>query len=89
MSYKRFDPQDVVISAESVTSTVFSNGVTEQTVFITSSTQVAGASGEYYYNEYQTARNDATAANDARATDDAGTANDATATKNAGAFPLR
>ena len=62
MSYKRFDPQDVVISAESVTSTVFSNGVTEQTVFITSSTQVAGASGEYYYNVYQTASNDSTAA---------------------------
>jgi len=62
MSYKRFDPQDVVISAESVTSTVFSNGVTEQAVFITSSTQVAGASGEYYYNVYQTASNDSTAA---------------------------
>ena len=62
MSYKRFDPQDVVISAESVTSTIWSNSVTEQATFITSSTQVAGASGEYYYNVYQTASNDSTAA---------------------------
>ena len=62
MSYKRFDPQDVVISAESVTSTIWSNSVTEQATFHTSSTQVAGASGEYYYNIYQTASNDSTAA---------------------------
>jgi len=62
MSFKRFDPQDIVISAESVTAPVWSNSVIELTSFFTSSAQVAGASGAYYYNVYQTASDDATAA---------------------------
>ena len=62
MSFKRFDPQDIVISAESVTAPVWSNSVIELATFFTSSAQVAGASGAYYYNIYQTASDDATAA---------------------------
>ena len=62
MSFKRFDPQDIVISAESVTAPVWSNSVIELTTFFTSSAQVAGASGQYYYNIYQTASDDTTAA---------------------------
>src|SRR6056300_987113 len=62
MSFKRFDPQDIVISAESITSPVWSNSVIELSTFFTSSAQVAGASGAYYYNIYQTASDDTTAA---------------------------
>lgn len=62
MSFKRFDPQDIVISAESVTAPVWSNSTIELTSFYTSSTQVAGASGQYYYNVYQTGSTDTTAA---------------------------
>ena len=52
MSFKRFDPQDIVISAESVTAPVWSSGAVTLSSFYTSSTQVAGASGAYYYNVY-------------------------------------
>ena len=62
MSFKRFDPQDIVISAESITAPVWSNSVIELSTFFTSSAQVAGASGQYYYNVYQTASDDTTAA---------------------------
>ena len=62
MSFKRFDPQDIVISAESITAPVWSNSVIELTSFFTSSAQVAGASGAYYNNVYQTASDDTTAA---------------------------
>ena len=62
MSFKRFDPQDIVISAESVTAPVWSNSVIELSTFFTSSAQVVGASGQYYYNIYQTASDDTTAA---------------------------
>ena len=62
MSFKRFDPQDIVISAESITAPVWSNSVIDLTSFFTSSAQVAGASGAYYNNVYQTASDDTTAA---------------------------
>ena len=62
MSFKRFDPQDIVISAESVTAPVWSNSAITLSTFFTSSAQTAGASGAYYYNIYQTASDDATAA---------------------------
>ena len=42
MSYKRFDNEDVVVSAESVTAPVFSGDVTTLTTFFTSSTQIGG-----------------------------------------------
>ena len=54
MSFKRFDPQDVVISAESISTPVWSGNITTLDNFVTSSTQIGGPSGEYYYNVYQT-----------------------------------
>jgi hypothetical protein len=57
MSYKRFDPEDVVVSAESITSPIWSGDSTTLTTFFTSSTQTGGASGDYYYDIYQTASN--------------------------------
>lgn len=52
MSFKRFDPQDIVVSAESITAPVWSSGATTLTAFYSSSAQVAGSSGAYYYNVY-------------------------------------
>lgn len=54
MSFKRFDAEDVVVSAESISTPVWSGNATTLTGFFTSSTQVGGASGDYYYNIYQT-----------------------------------
>lgn len=55
MSYKRFDNEDVVVSAESVTAPVWSGDVTTLQTFFTSSTQIGGTSADYYYDIYQTA----------------------------------
>lgn len=55
MSYKRFDLEDVVVSAESVTAPVWSGDETTLTSFFTSSTQIGGTSADYYYDVYQTA----------------------------------
>ena len=54
MSYKRFDTEDVVVSAESVTAPVWSNDTVTLTTFFTSSTQIGGTSADYYYDVYQT-----------------------------------
>ena len=54
MSFKRFDQEDVVVSAESISTPVWSGNRTTLNGFYTSSTQVGGASGDYYYNIYQT-----------------------------------
>lgn len=54
MSYKRFDQEDVVVSAESITSPVWTGGATNLTTFFTSSTQTGGTSADYYYNIYNT-----------------------------------
>jgi hypothetical protein len=54
MSFKRFDQEDVVVSAESISTPVWSGNKTTLNGFYTSSTQVGGASGDYYYNIYQT-----------------------------------
>ena len=54
MSFKRFDAEDVVVSAESISTPVWSGNTTTLTTFFTSSTQVGGATGDYYYNIYQT-----------------------------------
>ena len=52
MSYKRLDPEDLVISAESVTAAAWSNNTPTMTTFYTSSTQVASSTGDWYYNVY-------------------------------------
>ena len=54
MGYKRLEPEDLVISSDSLTGTVWSNNTTTLTTFFTSSTQVASNKGKYYYNIYQT-----------------------------------
>jgi len=54
MSFKQLDPEDFLISADSVTAGAWSGGVTTLGEFYTSSVQEAGASGNYYLNVYQT-----------------------------------
>ena len=54
MSYNRLDPSDFVVSSDSISATLFSEGAPTLTQFWTSSTQEAGSSGNYYLNIYQT-----------------------------------
>ena len=55
MSYKRFDKEDIVISAESITAPAWRNNTTTLTSFTTSSSQIAGSSGDFYFNVFDTA----------------------------------
>ena len=55
MAFKRLDPEDFVVSADSVTSTVWSNNSPSLNTYFTSSTQKEGVSGPFYLNVYQTA----------------------------------
>ena len=52
MSFKRFDNEDVVVSAESVTAPAWSGNVVTLSTFDTSSTQKASTSGDYYLDVY-------------------------------------
>lgn len=54
MGFKRLDPEDFVVSSDTVTSTVWSNRTIALNEFYTSSVQKEGASGPYYLNVYQT-----------------------------------
>jgi hypothetical protein len=54
MSFKPFDSEDVIVSADSISSTVWSTGAYEMSTFFTSSTQEAATSGDYYLNVFQT-----------------------------------
>ena len=62
MAFKRLDPEDFVVSSNSVTSTVWSNNSPSLNTFFTSSTQKEGTSGPYYLNVYQTASDSDSAA---------------------------
>lgn len=53
MSYKRFEAGDFVVSADSITATLWSGGTPQLTTFFTSSTQEASSAGNYYLNVYQ------------------------------------
>ena len=55
MSFKRLDPEDISISAESIVAPAWSGQLTTLTVtnFFTSSQQVGVGAGNYYYNIYQ------------------------------------
>jgi len=57
MSYKRFDLEDVVVSAESITTPIWSGDKTTLSSFFTSSTQIGGTTADYYYNVYNTGSN--------------------------------
>jgi len=52
MSYKRFDAEDVLISAESVTTSAWSGNVTTLTSFFTSSAQYNSSQGDFYVNVF-------------------------------------
>ena len=52
MSFKRLDPEDITISAESVVAPAWSGQQTQLTASFTSSDQVASNTGNYYYNIY-------------------------------------
>jgi hypothetical protein len=54
MGFKRFDPQDFVVSADTVTSTVWSGFQPSLNTFYSSSVQKEGVSGPYYLNVFQT-----------------------------------
>lgn len=54
MSFKRFDQEDITISAESIVAPAWAGQQSTLTAFYTSS-QVGSTSGNYYYNVYQTA----------------------------------
>ena len=54
MSFKRLDPEDFLVSSDSIVSTSWSTGTPALTQFYSSSIQIAGLSGDYYLNTYQT-----------------------------------
>ena len=62
MGFKRFDPEDLVISNDAVTATVWSNNTPTLTAFYSSSIQVVSNNSEFYWDVYQTASTDDTAA---------------------------
>lgn len=53
MSFKRLDQEDIVISADSITSPAWSDNTVILSTFYTSSAQTARTSGDYYYNVYK------------------------------------
>ena len=53
MSFNRLQPDDFLISADSVAAGAFSGNMPTLTTFFTSSVQEAGASGQYYLNVFQ------------------------------------
>ena len=55
MSFKRLDPEDFVVSSDSITSTLWSTNAPILSQFFTSSVQEAGSSGDFYLAVYQTA----------------------------------
>ena len=62
MGFKRFDPEDLVISNDSIATAAWSNNTPTLTSYFTSSTQVIGSTSEYYFDVYQTASTDNSAA---------------------------
>lgn len=61
MAFKRLDPEDFIVSADSTTAPAWSNYTPSLTQMYTSSVQQAGTSGNYYLNIYQTESTDSTA----------------------------
>ena len=62
MSFKAFEPDDFLISADSITAGAWTGNVPTLTQFFTSSVQEAGVSGNYYLNVFQTGSTQTTAA---------------------------
>jgi hypothetical protein len=57
MSFKRLETDDFVVSADSISGIVWSNGSPTLSTFFTSSTQSGSNSGKYYIDVYNTASN--------------------------------
>ena len=55
MAFKRLDPEDFLVSSDSITAPLWSNGAPTLIEFYSSSIQSAGSSGNYYLSVYQTA----------------------------------
>lgn len=66
MSFKRFDTEDIAISAESVVAPLWSTDNPTLTAFFTSSAQIASNTGNYFYTIYDTDINLSANANTAR-----------------------
>ena len=49
MSFKRFDPEDLVVSAESITQAAWEGSTPTLSSFFTQSSQVDANTGNYYY----------------------------------------
>ena len=62
MGFKRFDPEDLVISTDSITATVWSNNTPTLTTFFTSTSQTLSNTGQYYYHVYNLTPSDPSAA---------------------------
>jgi hypothetical protein len=54
MSFKRLDPGDFILSADSITAPLWSTANPQLSQFFTSSTQEASSTGDYYLSVYQT-----------------------------------
>jgi hypothetical protein len=61
MAFKRLDPEDFIVSADSITAPAWSAYSPTLTQMYTSSVQVNGTSGNYYLTIYNTASTDAAA----------------------------
>jgi hypothetical protein len=61
MSFKRLDPEDFVVSSDSIVAAGWTGNNPTLNSFYTSSTQVVGSSGNFYINVYQTSSVDADA----------------------------
>jgi hypothetical protein len=61
MAFKRLDPEDFLVSSDSITAPLWSPGAPTLAEFYTSSVQSANSSGNYYLSIYQTASNLSTA----------------------------
>lgn len=57
MSFKAFDPEDIVVSTEAITTPVWSDNVGTLSTFFTSSTQESSTLGSYFLEVYQTGSN--------------------------------
>ena len=54
MSFKRLDPEDFLVSSDSIVNTLWSTDTPTLNNFFTSSIQVGSTAGTYYYSVYQT-----------------------------------
>ena len=57
MAFKRLDPEDFIVSADSVSQTVWTGNVPNLTTFFTSSTQETDNSGNYYLSVFNNQQN--------------------------------